>query len=239
MAAVYQALDESPSTRVLDLLPGSDQTRVQIRQIALPAEDGSATEAYEALSYCWGDPSDVTPISINGQPSEVTKGLASALGRLRLPNRGRTLWADALCINQKDTAERSQQVGLMRRIYELATRVVVWLGDADEDTAAASQQAGCLANYSGATASKHTRNRIRHQAETRQRSTESIRTEVVIRGSGSYKRSLWLAKLSYGVVIIQFRGQLCRMPLSIWRETSGERQMSQLSCTSGSHWRLF
>ncbi|KUJ10875.1 uncharacterized protein LY89DRAFT_739856 [Mollisia scopiformis] len=41
----------------------------------------------------------------------------------------RLVWVDALCINQDDLAERSQQVMLMRDIYSVAHRVVVWLGE--------------------------------------------------------------------------------------------------------------
>ncbi|PNP60666.1 hypothetical protein FNYG_14603 [Fusarium nygamai] len=38
------------------------------------------------------------------------------------------LWADALCINQDDLAEKSVQVRLMRRIYQQADSVLIWLG---------------------------------------------------------------------------------------------------------------
>ena len=37
---------------------------------------------------------------------------------------------DAICINQKDTYERNAQVHRMRRIYQKANQVVVWLGPA-------------------------------------------------------------------------------------------------------------
>jgi hypothetical protein len=43
-----------------------------------------------------------------------------------------SLWVDALCINQSDTAERTSQVRMMREIYEKAECVVVWLGEGDE-----------------------------------------------------------------------------------------------------------
>jgi heterokaryon incompatibility protein (HET) len=38
------------------------------------------------------------------------------------------LWADAICINQSSTRERSHQVGKMILVYRLARRVLVWLG---------------------------------------------------------------------------------------------------------------
>jgi len=39
------------------------------------------------------------------------------------------LWIDALCINQQDLHERSQQVGRMRNIYSRATSLLIWPQD--------------------------------------------------------------------------------------------------------------
>ncbi|KAL1653251.1 cell separation during budding [Didymella pomorum] len=50
-------------------------------------------------------------------------------------HKARTVWADALCINQDDLSERAHQVTLMGRIYSQAERVVVWLGSDDENIA--------------------------------------------------------------------------------------------------------
>ncbi|KAH8655076.1 heterokaryon incompatibility protein-domain-containing protein [Tricladium varicosporioides] len=84
---------------------------------------------YEALSYCWGDPSDKIPIKCNGYTGlSITENLHSALLNLQLPGQSRLLWADAICINQEDTKERSSQVRLMKDIYQLASSVIVWLG---------------------------------------------------------------------------------------------------------------
>lgn len=45
------------------------------------------------------------------------------------------LWVDAICINQGDEEEKAQQVTSMTRIFGLASRVVVWLGEeADHST---------------------------------------------------------------------------------------------------------
>jgi hypothetical protein len=40
------------------------------------------------------------------------------------------MWIDAICINQANATERTQQVELMRVIYECTSEVIVWLGDA-------------------------------------------------------------------------------------------------------------
>ncbi|KAN0101428.1 HET domain containing protein [Hyaloscypha variabilis] len=85
--------------------------------------------SYEALSYCWGDQNDRIPIDCNGSGGlAITRNLHSALLSLRLPNRPRLIWADAICINQEDVKERSSQILLMKDIYRLAFAVIVWLG---------------------------------------------------------------------------------------------------------------
>ncbi|KAJ0323393.1 hypothetical protein Brms1b_001793 [Colletotrichum noveboracense] len=46
----------------------------------------------------------------------------------------RTLWVDALCIDQSTHGERNQQVMIMGDIYKSARQVVVWLGEAADDS---------------------------------------------------------------------------------------------------------
>ena len=87
-----------------------------------------AAPPYEALSYVWGTSTASVNIFCNGRSITVTVELANSLTRLRLPNSTRIVWADAICINQKDNREKSNQVPLMGRIYSLARKVVVWFG---------------------------------------------------------------------------------------------------------------
>jgi Heterokaryon incompatibility protein (HET) len=37
-------------------------------------------------------------------------------------------WIDAVCIKQKDEAEKNEQVSMMGEVYQKAQRVVIWLG---------------------------------------------------------------------------------------------------------------
>jgi hypothetical protein len=67
-------------------------------------------------------------ISANGQRLDVTVNCALALQHLRHEKQPRTLWVDAICIDQTDTEERSQQVSIMGDVYKMAHRVLVWLG---------------------------------------------------------------------------------------------------------------
>lgn len=82
---------------------------------------------YDALSYCWGNPSDQKTIYISGNQLRVTVNLARALRELRAKGI-RRIWADAICINQDDLEERSQQVLNMSAIYRSASQVIAWLG---------------------------------------------------------------------------------------------------------------
>jgi len=89
---------------------------------------------YEALSYCWGDASDTTDILLNGKPFTITRNCSEALKRLRHPLTARTLWVDAICIDQTSEAEKMQQIPLMGSIYEFAKRVIIYLGAGDENS---------------------------------------------------------------------------------------------------------
>lgn len=44
------------------------------------------------------------------------------------------LWVDAVCINQRDVDERTQQVSMMRDIYASAEQVFIWLGEGDDES---------------------------------------------------------------------------------------------------------
>lgn len=87
---------------------------------------------YEALSYVWGDSSITRTILLEGREFQVTTNLYSALRRLRYPDYTRIIWIDAICINQSNLEERSQQVLLMKNIYEGAEEVLMWMGDSEE-----------------------------------------------------------------------------------------------------------
>lgn len=96
----------------------------------------ATSHPYEALSYVWGSeekPSEIL-IGDDGRRLAVTQNLYTALARLRNPTCPRTLWIDAICINQADDVEKAQQIGLMMEVYAKAARVLVWLGDTGTET---------------------------------------------------------------------------------------------------------
>lgn len=94
------------------------------------------TEAqkYIAISYAWGDIDPDTKIRVDGAPFFITPALHGALKRLRKQDESVMIWADALCIDQRNKTELSQQVAMMATIYSQADSVAVWLGRESDDS---------------------------------------------------------------------------------------------------------
>lgn len=132
---MYSSLEpEKMEIRLVVVKPGGRSDKVQCRLIKVSLND---CPKYEALSYVWGEPDPINQDSIllEGKICSVTRNLGSALTFLRSPDQDRTLWVDAICINQADISERNTQVKLMGVIYKTAIQVVSWLGTELEDIA--------------------------------------------------------------------------------------------------------
>jgi hypothetical protein len=71
-------------------------------------------------------------ILINDSLLNITEHAHNVLGNKLMMQSG-FLWIDAICINQSDNEEKSQQVRLMGEIYSKAEVVRVWLGPSTED----------------------------------------------------------------------------------------------------------
>ena len=87
---------------------------------------------YIAISYVWGDPNDLRLISINEKGLYITASLESALRHIREGRGSFHVWADGVCINQKDVHDRNQQVRLMGDIYSAATHTIIFLGKSSQ-----------------------------------------------------------------------------------------------------------
>ena len=91
------------------------------------------TPDYVALSYTWGPPhqNPLHTIHLEETTFPVTESLYTALQHLRPCSASDVtlrIWIDAVCINQSDNLEKANQVRKMRRIYQLASQVLIWLG---------------------------------------------------------------------------------------------------------------
>lgn len=117
--------------RLIDLYPGkwTDPLRCSLKTVNL-----ADAASYESLSYCWGLTKSKEDLLSDKGSIPVTKNLSGALRQLRSDQTLRTLWIDAICINQADVTERGQQVSFMRDIFRLSDRTVVWLGEASHDS---------------------------------------------------------------------------------------------------------
>ncbi|KAI1193673.1 heterokaryon incompatibility protein-domain-containing protein [Nemania serpens] len=129
-SSLYQPISSKNEIRLLTLEPGQrdDDIQCTLSNVKL-----SWRTRFEALSYTWGDPKITTPIKLAGHEVEVTLNLHSALRDLRYTDRSRSLWVDAVCINQADVQEKAQQILLMGSIYSRARRVLIYLGATDSD----------------------------------------------------------------------------------------------------------
>jgi hypothetical protein len=107
---------------------------------------------FAALSYVWGDPNITQPILVNNQEVQITRNLHCALDVMRglghFSGRFR-LWVDALCIDQSNNGERTDQVAEMGRFYSTAWTVVAFLGPEDQDSSKAIDLVEDLASYHG------------------------------------------------------------------------------------------
>ncbi|KAG4427692.1 hypothetical protein IFR05_016824 [Cadophora sp. M221] len=133
---VYGQLPAHRTIRLLTLEAGFKHSplRGSLQQVSI-----DELPRYEALSYCWGSPEKPRSIQLDGGTMDITESLHSALVRLRRMTKSRLIWTDALCINQNDNIEKSQQILLMPQIYSLAFRTLAYLGNEADDSDSAIQ----------------------------------------------------------------------------------------------------
>jgi hypothetical protein len=141
-AFAHQPLDlRTKSLRLIEVLPsnGDDLVMCTVRHVTTDA-------TYTCLSYVWGPPEDGSRIiMLNDRPFLIRKNLwdflsvaSSDQGNLGvscslypsfdLLQATKSLWIDALCIDQSNVTERNHQVQQMGDIYSHARQVIAWMG---------------------------------------------------------------------------------------------------------------
>ncbi|KAI0438943.1 heterokaryon incompatibility protein-domain-containing protein [Xylaria telfairii] len=128
MAYTYEPLPQDCHTRILELYPALDPNaplRGNFRFVDL-----NINPFYDAISYTWGEPDFTTEILIGDDLCVlcITANLRDALVRYRFPTESRSIWADAICIDQANEEDKRKQIPSMRDIYRCASSVLVWLG---------------------------------------------------------------------------------------------------------------
>lgn len=139
----YNPFDKPMEVRLLRLQPSpsspKDDQRTRTLSIKLLTVLLDHAPSYLALSYAWGDPAPHSPVLCDGKILLLTPSLhlalstvSSAIGRSdsTLWEKGEAiwLWADGVCMNQQDDAEKSAQVRIMGDIYRKARGVVGYAG---------------------------------------------------------------------------------------------------------------
>ncbi|KAK4210099.1 ankyrin repeat-containing domain protein [Rhypophila decipiens] len=132
----HRPLDEG-SIRLMQLSPDpnpEDPNRpIRCNLAHMPLLGSPSIHLFEALSYVWGSDEKTHTIFIDDCEYGVGANLHAALHHLRSPFLPRFLWIDAICINQDNHGEKGHQVQNMARIYAMANRVILWLGEAAAD----------------------------------------------------------------------------------------------------------
>ena len=132
MRSLYERLGETDirlfTVRVHDGVTASLELHTYPRLLA---------PEYDAVSYAWGDDTSTTSVMCNGASLKIRTNLFIALPFIhdfRPEPRTRPLWADAICLNQTDPDEKAIHVPRMGEVYENATRTLIWLGEADDNS---------------------------------------------------------------------------------------------------------
>lgn len=114
------------SIRILHLAPGPYFSPIQCKLLNFNL---SSLPHYSAISYCWGYSSETEYIHLDKQTIHIGDNLSYCLRRLRDENEEQLVWVDAVCINQADMEEKSEQIRLIPDIYRSAQQTYIWLGE--------------------------------------------------------------------------------------------------------------
>ncbi|KAL9096087.1 MAG: hypothetical protein Q9165_001609 [Trypethelium subeluteriae] len=120
------------------------QRKAKVKRLGSQIVAIPSPESYDALSYTWGDDwpkGQERHIKILVQSEvyiiRIRPNLYHALQQLRHESKSIYLWVDALCINQENPDEKSQQIQRMFTIYNKADQVRIWLGEEKNDSSKA------------------------------------------------------------------------------------------------------
>ena len=114
--------------RLLELAPGETADPLKCTLSVERLQGVRGCPPYVALSYVWGSPDRAHELECNEHEVLITETLETALRHLRDRAEKRRLWIDQICINQDDDEDRTHQLHIMKQIYQMATKVVSWLG---------------------------------------------------------------------------------------------------------------
>ena len=126
-------LNTTIEARMIRLLTVHDYDSQGLLNCSLSTAQLDELPNFIALSYTWGKEEATQKIVVNGHRCMIRRNLYNFLDTVAAKSlRGELLFIDAICIDQSNIEERGSQVSHMGTIYSKASRVIAWLGLADE-----------------------------------------------------------------------------------------------------------
>jgi hypothetical protein len=133
----YKNLTLPRSIRLIHFPPSTEpdnRLTCMLKEVSL---DSNPT--FQAISYTWGEAIFPCDLICDSHTINVTQNLHDALSHFRDSGQELTIWIDAICINQFNEDEKSQQIPLMAEIYRKASNVLIWLGVESDGSTEAMQ----------------------------------------------------------------------------------------------------
>ncbi|KAI5927608.1 heterokaryon incompatibility protein-domain-containing protein [Camillea tinctor] len=134
---ILPPIKQRTGIRLIRLIPDSFETSIRCEVKVCDLDEAPVYEYY-AISYTWADEvgnrDRIKEISVSGKTIKVTRNCEMILRRIRHSYDRPHMWIDAICIDQDNDDERGHQVSLMSRIYSRATRLLIYVGEAKDDS---------------------------------------------------------------------------------------------------------
>ena len=125
-----------------DNVLANDEAKIQadatMLSLRLQAFTSQPLPTFTALSYTWGSPKRGSKVLCNGKALAITSNLNKVLKQCRriaresLDRNPLYFWADGICINQDDVAEKNWAVAGMAAIYRRVGEVLLYIGEPED-----------------------------------------------------------------------------------------------------------
>jgi hypothetical protein len=124
----YQQLKNESEFRLLKVEEVLPRTEPRKWKYSVIHTHLSIAPPFETVSWVWGSGSRDRPLTVDDEKVVyISQNLDNAISTLSLFCCTGYLWIDQTCIDQNTTLEKNHQVKIMGRIYQRASRVLVWL----------------------------------------------------------------------------------------------------------------
>lgn len=119
---IYSVLDHPRDFRLMRI----KLDNIENLEVLLESYRLDSAPNFVAISYVWSDPKGQSSLICNGIDIQVSLNLWNLLSLLRRQGHSGFIWADAVCINQADNAEKVSRSGTV----SIPTEVLIWCANA-------------------------------------------------------------------------------------------------------------